>query len=200
MLLNEIGQTGRARSVRVQTTSSEASYEASVAALLRDVYTKSGIVVTTDDAADTRSRQIEEAETQGSILTIMLGTMATVIAIVGAIALSGTLSLNVLERTREIGVMRAIGATDRVLLFQFIGEGVILGWLSWLIAIPFGFPLGRALLTVLSTLINSEQIFQYSISAIWSWLAIVTILAIIASWFPARNASSMSVRESLNYS
>ena len=63
------------------------------------------------------------------IITLLI-TMAVVIGLVGSIALSGVLSLNVLERTREIGVMRAIGASSWAIGRIFIGEGLILGWLS----------------------------------------------------------------------
>ena len=62
--------------------------------------------------------------------------MAVVIGAVGSIALSGALALSVMERRREIGVMRAIGASSWTIFRLFIGEGLILGWLSWLVALP----------------------------------------------------------------
>ena len=67
---------------------------------------------------------------------MLLLTLAALIALVGAIGLAGTLSINVLERRREIGVMRAIGASGLTIASLFIGEGLILGLLAWLIAIP----------------------------------------------------------------
>ena len=117
----------------------------------------------------------------------------------GAVALSGTLSLNVMERTREIGVMRAIGASAWVVAGQFIGEGILLGWLSWLIAIPLGIPAGKFITNTLADSLNMELVYQPSSAAIFYWFIIITILAIIASWFPAQKAAQMSVRESLTY-
>jgi putative ABC transport system permease protein len=134
-----------------------------------------------------------------SILIALLSSMAIMIAVVGAVALSGTLSINVMERTREIGVMRAIGASSMTVAGQFIGEGLILGWLSWLIAIPLSLPIGQLVLYNLSRLMNIELIYQHSMAGVIYWFGIVTVLAIVASWFPAQKAAQTSVRESLAY-
>ena len=56
-------------------------------------------------------------------------------AAVGVIGLTGTMSINVLESTREIGVMRAIGASDGAVAQVFIVEGLVIGLLSWLLAV-----------------------------------------------------------------
>ena len=125
--------------------------------------------------------------------------MAVMTAVVGAVALSGTLSINVMERTREIGVMRAIGASAGVVAGQFVGEGLILGWLSWLLAIPLSFPAGLLIVRTLSAVLRIELVYQVSWVGIWYWLVIITILAVIASWFPAQKAAQTSVRESLAY-
>ncbi|HRV91898.1 MAG TPA: FtsX-like permease family protein, partial [Anaerolineae bacterium] len=105
-----------------------------------------------------------------------------------------------LERTREIGVMRAIGASSTAILVQFIGEGLILGWLSWLIAIPLSIPAGQLVIGTLSQLLNTELIYRFSETGVWYWFGVVTILAAVASWFPANKAAQTSVRESLMYS
>ncbi|MBG0786369.1 MAG: ABC transporter permease, partial [Anaerolineaceae bacterium] len=74
-------------------------------------------------------------------LTIFLLIMAGLIAMVGSIGLTGTMSMNVMERTREIGVMRAIGATDAQVMRQVIIEGTLIGLMSWVIAVILAFPL-----------------------------------------------------------
>jgi ABC-type antimicrobial peptide transport system permease subunit len=81
----------------------------------------------------------------------------------------------------------------------FIGEGLILGWLSWLIAIPLSIPAGQLIINTLSQLINIELISQFSMMGMLYWLVIVTVLAIVASWSPAQKAAQTSVRESLAY-
>ena len=65
--------------------------------------------------------------------------MASLIAIVGSIGLTGTLSMNVLERTREIGIMRSIGANNRTLRNLVMVEGVLIGMISWFLGTLLGF-------------------------------------------------------------
>jgi putative ABC transport system permease protein len=129
----------------------------------------------------------------------MLAAMAVIIALVGSIALSGVISLNVRERTREIGVMRAIGASSRAIAGLFIGEGLILGLLSWLIALPLSLPAGYLMTKAMGAAINGEIVFHYTPTGALYWLAIITLLSIAASWLPAQSATGVSVRESLAY-
>ncbi len=135
-----------------------------------------------------------------NLLLQLLAIMAVVIAVVGGIGLSGVLSLSVLERTREIGVMRAIGASSGQITRLFIGEGLFLGILSWLLALPVSIPLAYGLTTtILSTVLDEEILYRFTFFGPGLWLLIICILAILASWFPARNATRVSVRESLAY-
>ncbi len=75
------------------------------------------------------------------ILVTFLLIMALLTAVVGSIGLTGTMGMNVLERTREIGVMRAIGAVDRVIIKSVMIEGVIIGVISFFLAVIFSFPI-----------------------------------------------------------
>jgi putative ABC transport system permease protein len=104
-----------------------------------------------------------------------------------------------LERRREIGMMRAIGASSWAIARLFIGEGLILGWLSWLIALPFTIPAGQLMVKGLGAALGGEMVFKYTPTGAILWLIIITILSTIASLLPARNALRVSVRESLAY-
>jgi putative ABC transport system permease protein len=97
-----------------------------------------------------------------NFLLILLGVMAVVIGSVGSIALSGALSLSVMERRREIGVMRAIGASSWTIFRLFIGEGLILGWLSWLIAFPLSIPVGRGMSQAIGSVLQSDLFYTFS--------------------------------------
>ena len=78
-------------------------------------------------------------EWQFSTVTWMLLALSVIVALVGAIALMGALSIGVIERTKEIGVLRAVGARSHTILGIFVMEGVLQGLLSWLVAIPISF-------------------------------------------------------------
>ena len=197
-LTREIRQVGRGTAIRIQIAHNSAEAEARTATELRELYEAWGFEVLAS-SNDTTHRMINQRTEQMSILISLLSGMAVMIAVVGAIALSGTLSINVLERTREIGVMRAIGASALVIAGQFVGEGLILGWLSWLLAIPLSIPVGLGVIGLLSNLMNIELVYQFSVPGVMIWLVIITVLAIIASWFPAQKAAQTSVRESLMY-
>ena len=82
---------------------------------------------------------------------------------------------------------------------QFVGEGLILGWFSWLLAIPLSWPAGQLLSQALARTLHLELVYQVSLLGVWYWLVIITVLAVMASWFPAQKATQTSVRESLAY-
>jgi putative ABC transport system permease protein len=197
-LLRELRQVGQGQAVRVQTLHHDAASEMATAADLRALYEAHGYEVTAS-AQDTAHRLATQRTNQMAMLFAILTGMALMTALVGAVALSGTLAINVIERTREIGVMRAIGASGWAVAGQFVGEGLILGWLSWLLAIPLSFPAGQLTIKTLSAVLKLELVYQVSAVGIWSWLVIITILAVIASWFPAQKAAQTSVRDSLAY-
>jgi ABC-type antimicrobial peptide transport system permease subunit len=78
--------------------------------------------------------------------------MAVVMAAVGGLGLSGTMSMNVLERVREIGVMRAIGASDGAILRLVLVEGIIIGLLSWVAGAVVAVPLAWVIANVLGNI------------------------------------------------
>ena len=78
----------------------------------------------------------QNAINQFGIVTSMLYGLAIIVALVGGIGLMGSLSISVVERTREIGVMRAIGARSPTIMGMFMMEGILQGLMSWLIALP----------------------------------------------------------------
>ncbi|MDX1523111.1 MAG: FtsX-like permease family protein, partial [Anaerolineae bacterium] len=199
ILLKETREVGLASHIRIKTIGRDAASEAAVADNLRLMYEANGYPVR-PESDDTAHRITEEILDGGiSIVINLLASMAVVIAIVGGVALSGILSINVLERRREIGVMRAVGASSGQIMRIFIGEGLVLAWLSWLIAWPLSLPAGRLMVMGLQSIIGDELAYNTSLVGPLYWLGIVTVLAIIASWFPARSASRLSVRESLAY-
>jgi putative ABC transport system permease protein len=200
-LLREIRSVHRATTVWVQAESGDAAAEVTLAQGLRTFYDRRKIKVTAQPIyfKDTASQLTEQILSNFSVVISLLEVVAVVIGLVGAVALSGILSLGVLERRREIGVMRAVGASSATIAMMFIGEGLFMGWLSWLVALPLSIPAGYLFTWVLGIALDGEMIYVYDPLGGVYWLLIITILSVLASWFPARSATQISVRESLAY-
>ncbi len=130
----------------------------------------------------------------------MLMALAVIMAIVGGIGLMGSLFISVAERTKEIGVLRAIGAKTPLIMGMLILEGVLQGVISWLVAVPLSFVLGQPLAVLMGkAMFDIALDYQYNLGAMLTWLLTVVVIAILASVMPARTATTISVRESLTY-
>jgi putative ABC transport system permease protein len=134
------------------------------------------------------------------IIVYLLLVMGVLIATVGALGLMGTMSTNVLERTREIGVMRAIGASDGSVQQIVIVEGVFIGWISWLVGALLAFPAGALLANAVGLVLFQMPLpYVFAADGLVAWFCIVSVLAALASFLPAWNASRLTVREVLAY-
>ena len=143
---------------------------------------------------------LRDASEMISILIAFLLIMAMLTALVGSIGLTGTMGMNVLERTREIGVMRAIGAVDLKIINSVIIEGMLIGLISWVFAVLASFPISFLLLRIISTSMLNAPI-DLALTPLGSgiWLLVVTMLAVLASVLPARSAARLTIREVLAY-
>jgi putative ABC transport system permease protein len=129
-----------------------------------------------------------------------LGVMAQLMIVVGGLALASTMSLAVVERTREIGVLRAIGARHRSILTMIQVEGLVIALLSWLIAIPLSLPMsialgeafGRIMLRVPLVLVPEP-------SGVVRWLVLVVIVSLLACAWPAWRAMRVPTARALSY-
>lgn len=194
--------TGLVNTLWLQTTLTDAESQAVVAESLEATLEARGISVAPSSTFGEKTiAGITDGAGEGfAIILQLLAVMAIVIALVGGVGLSGILSLSVLERRREIGVMRAIGASSWQVIRLFVGEGVLLGLLSWLIALPLSIPIAYAFTTQgLSFALNQQLAYQFTPTGAILWLVIITMLAMVASAIPARGAARISVRESLAY-
>lgn len=144
---------------------------------------------------------IHESSTVGlNIVTSFLLIMAGLTALVGSIGLTGTLSLNVLERTREIGVMRAIGATDRAIMRLVIVEGMLIGLISYVLAALLALPISRLMANTISqSLFGTPAASALTTRGFIAWLGLAMLLSAFASLLPARSATRLTVREVLAY-
>ncbi|HEX9116189.1 MAG TPA: FtsX-like permease family protein [Anaerolineae bacterium] len=135
-----------------------------------------------------------------AIVIIMLLALAVIVAVVGGLGLTGSLWISVIERTKELGVLRAIGGRSRTIRGMLILEGVLQCLVSWAIAVPLSFLLGRQLAESMGqAMFSSSLTYRYDYPAVGIWLALVLAIAVLAALVPARKATHISVRESLAY-
>jgi putative ABC transport system permease protein len=191
------GMAGLASAALVQTERHDAKSIAAASAAIEATFERAGLGVSD---VQTVIGERTEASASFGIIVALLMVMAALLALVGGLGLMGTMSINVLERTREIGVLRAIGAPNRGVARVFIVEGVAIGVLSWTLGSVLALPLGRLLSDAVGLpLMGTPLSFSYSVLGAWVWLAAVVILSALASAIPARNASRLTVREVLAY-
>lgn len=187
----------RSFSFRVVTAKHDRAFQDLMAEQLDDKFRVQGFKVR---QAESGLASLDTVSDSLDILVTFLLIMAVLTAIVGAMGLTGTMGMNVLERTREIGIMRAIGADDRAVMRTVIGEGFVIGTISFIFAIVVSVPLTYLLSTIVSL-----AIFETPIDVVFTWLGyaiwfgLVLLLSVLGSILPARSAARLTIREVLAY-
>lgn len=126
--------------------------------------------------------------------------LSAIIGGVGGLGLMTTMSLNVFERRREMGVMRALGATPRIVWLMVVAEGVVIGALSWAIAGLLAWPISKAIGNLLVRVIFRGGLdFTFEPLGLVIWMVVSISLSALASFLPAWKASRVTVREALAY-
>jgi len=187
----------RSFSFRVVTDKHDRASQDVVAEQLDDFFRANGFKIR---EAESGLSSLDTVTESIDILVVFLLIMAILTAVVGAMGLTGTMGMNVLERTREIGIMRAIGADDRAIMRTVIGEGFVIGMLSFVLAIIFSIPISYGLSYILAVTVFESPItvvFTYLGYAIW--LGLIILLSVLGSVLPARNAARLTIREVLAY-
>ncbi|HVN17009.1 MAG TPA: ABC transporter permease [Anaerolineales bacterium] len=196
-LAHKNDQANQAASFRVVTDQHNRPYQDHVAELLDANLRSHGLKVLQTEAG---RASLDTAVDSLSILVTFLLIMAVLTAIVGAMGLTGTMGMNVLERTREIGIMRAIGADDHAVMRTVIAEGVVIGMISFVLAVILSIPFTYLLSTIVSLAVFETPIdVIFTFAGYGIWLALVLVLSALASIVPARNAARMTIREVLAY-
>ncbi|MDM8532103.1 FtsX-like permease family protein [Anaerolineales bacterium HSG25] len=190
-------RVGKSEWVFIQTTDHSPEYRKEVLTYLEKYLADSGYRVGLGITVD---EDIQSMEMMFDIIVSLMFFMAVLLAVVGGLGLMGTMSINVLERTREVGVIRAIGASDFAVLQIVLIEGVLIGIISWLISVLIALPISKLISDVIGRqFLGAELAYAFSISGALLWLVLVIVLASIASFLPAWSASRLTVREVLAY-
>jgi putative ABC transport system permease protein len=147
-------------------------------------------------AAERRALDEKNYRTLVSFLLVM----AALLAVVGGLGLAGALGLGVIERTRELGVLRAIGAGDADIARLVLAEGVAVAAVGALLAVPLSVPAGRALAEAVGELfLGGPPTYVFATWGAVAWLGIALAVALVAGALPALRAARLPVRKLVAY-
>ena len=158
-----------------------------------------------DSAGIAVSNAISEsrmASAQGGhvyVLVFALGVIALVMAIVAMIGLASSLGVSVLERTREFGVMRAIGCSRSDIMVTVLAEGLCIALLSAIVAVIVSRLVSIVVGAVLASIANQELVLRLSPTGVAIWIAGLLLGAALVSWYPAHRAARLTVRDALSH-
>lgn len=191
------GQQGMAACARVAVNGHDKALRKSVSQALEQKLGQDGFrVFVIQDLSLTRQVMVNHV----ILILSLLMFMSVLVAAVGALGLASTIGMNVMDRTREIGIMRSIGATAGAIARTVILEGVLTAFMSWILAVILSVPLTGFIAG------NTGQFVFPRIMAVayplWApalWLGIVLAVAAAASFYPARRAARLTIREVLAY-
>ncbi len=189
------GHDGMANSVRLKLEKTDAASIDSVKASLDRSLEREGLRAL---ASASKLESRFSFDQHMLMIYVFLIVMAGIIGGVGGLGLMTTMSLNVLERRREMGVLRAIGASPRIVWLIVVAESLIIGVLSWLLAALVAWPFSRALGSVLTVLMFRTPLdFSMELIGLVIWFVVSVSLGILAGFLPAWRASKLTVREAL---
>lgn len=191
-LTDEVDQSSYIRVVAEGETLAE---QKAIATALEEHFQRQGINVLYTESIEQLREQDREVI---GVMVASLLAMAVLVALVGGLGLAGAMSLGVIERVREIGVMRAIGGSDRMILQVVMGEGMLIGVLAWALGALVAVPASKLMSDGMGMLLFSMPLsFNFSLVGVLIWLGLSLAVAAVASYLPARSATRVSVREVL---
>jgi putative ABC transport system permease protein len=196
-LARALHMVGRSSTVQVIAAQHNPAAQTALVQELKAHFDNDGMSV---NRVQTNSQIRETVTYQFGLVVTFLTLMAILIAAVGGLGLMGTMSINVLERTREIGVMRAVGASNGAILRIILLEGLFVGVISWVLSVIFAYPLGYLLSNAVGfAFLESPLTYHFAINGTFIWLVTILLIAALASAFPAYKAARLTVRETLAY-
>ena len=166
--------------------------------IARDAIIEQGFIVSA------LSDIIEQANQVFKIVQIILASFGIVALIVSAIGMFNTMTIALLERTQEIGIMKALGATSGDVWKMFLAESVIIGFIGGLGGIAIGWSSGQVFnygINLLAGALGGERIDMF-FTPLWFGITIIsfsTFVGLLTGFYPARRAAKISALEAVRY-
>lgn len=191
------GPAGPAATLMVATDLKEFAAQIDLIQRIRSELGNHGIAVATSQRLAENRRVLEDHLV---MVADFLAVMGWVMIAVGGMGLASTMSLAVLERTREIGVLKAIGAPHGAIARLVETEGVVVGVASWLLAIPLSIPMSVILAKAFGRVMLEVPIHYFPLAGgVLQWLGLVIVVSLVASAWPAYRAMRVPARVALAY-
>lgn len=148
---------------------------------------------------ETQADMIERLDVVTNVLTLFLASVAAISLVVGGIGIMNIMLVSVTERTREIGLRKAVGGTDGDIMLQFLLEAVILTAIGGIVGIILGAALSYVSAIVLSRAVATGWEFTFPVSAALLGIGVSAGIGLVFGLYPARQASRKSPIEALRY-
>lgn len=183
----------------------EADSEANVPQTVEDIKTTLRISHNITDPEkddffiETQAEAMKTVGTIMSVLTLFLAAVAAISLLVGGIGIMNIMFVSVTERTREIGLRKAVGATNKDILNQFLLEAITLTITGGIIGIVGGVTLSYLVSVILGKVLGLSWSFTFPISAALLGIGVSALVGLIFGIYPARQASLKNPIEALRY-
>jgi putative ABC transport system permease protein len=150
------------------------------------------------------SKTVEQANKIFSGIQIMLAVFGGIALVVSAIGMFNTMTVTLLERTKEIGIMRTIGASNLTIMILFLSEAILMGFLGGLSGVVIGVGGGVAFNITLGLIAKrmggvAVNLFDFPLPFLVFMIVFSAILGALTGWFPSKRAASLNPLDAIRY-
>lgn len=183
--------------ILVNTKTRDISEQRKISAAIEERFKAAGI-----ELADNLNIQIYRKAMVDHLYLIVtfLAVIALLAVIAGGLGIATAIGINVSERKREIGILRAVGANSHQVIAMVLWEVLLMGLASWLIGAAISYPISIWVGNYFGQIFLHTNLYSdFSGSGSFQWLIIAIVVSLVSGFIPARNVSTSSLRKMLAY-
>jgi putative ABC transport system permease protein len=129
----------------------------------------------------------------------MFDVLALIAMLVGFLGISNTLTMNVMERTQEIGMLRGVGMTRGQIIRMIMAEAGVMGLIGGILGVVFGVLLSRIFMAAMMSMSGYSLTYTLPAGRVVVAVVIALLVSQVAAFFPARRASRIQILEAIHY-